>query len=337
VLTFLLHRVAAMIAMLLLITFATFGMYFAGPSDPAAYSCARQCTPQIIETNRHALGFDKPIRTQYLEFVEGLFRDRSFPDDPVQERKAPETIAHCHAPCLGYSMVRQESVTSMIGDALPVTASLVVGGFLLWMLVGVSAGCLAAIRRGRWLDRVVVGLSLITYSLPTFFIGLLLLTFVAIRWRLLPVPTYTPIQQDPIAWARGLLLPWATVAASMAAAYVRLTRAYMTDVMAQEFVRTARAKGVREWRVVVRHGLRAALTPIVTAAGLDLGALLGGMVVVEQVFSLNGLGRLAVQSVVNVDLPVIVGLVLVAAATYTVANLVVDILYGVIDPRVRVR
>lgn len=323
--------------MLVLISFSTFLMFFAGPSDPAAYSCARQCTPEIIQANRHALGFDKPIGTQYLDFLRGLVHDRKFPDDPVQEKIAPQTIAHCPAPCLGYSMVRQESVTTIVASALPVTVSLGLGGFVLWMLIGVTGGCIAAIRRGRILDRAIVGASLLTYSLPTFFIGLLLLTFVAIRWRIMPMSGYTPLTTSPLEWARGLALPWITVAAVMAAGYVRLTRAYMIETMGQDYVRTARTKGVRETRVVVRHGLRGALTPIVTAAGLDLGDLLGGMVVVEQVFGLNGLGRLTVQSVTNVDLPVIVVLVLFAATAYTLANLVVDILYCFIDPRVRLR
>lgn len=329
------HRLVAVLLMLVVISMATFALYFASPADPAAYTCGRQCTPEIIAANRHALGFDEPVTEQYLDFLAGLVSDRSFPEDPEQARRAPETIAHCPAPCLGYSFVRQQPVTQLVADGFPVTVSIAIGGFALWMVVGVTGGCLAAVHQGRLLDRLIVGGALVAYSLPTFFIGLLLLTFVAIKWRLVPVPAYVSPIESPLLWAQGLLLPWLTLALVFAAGYVRLTRAFMIETLAEDYVRTARAKGLGRSAVVVKHGLRGALTPLVTMAGLDLGALLGGMVVVEQVFGFNGLGRLAVQSVVNVDLPTILALVLVAATAYTLANLAVDLLYGVIDPRVR--
>jgi peptide/nickel transport system permease protein len=328
-------RLAAVVAMLVIISMATFVVYFAGPTDPASYTCGRHCTAEIIEANRHALGFDKPIYVQYGQFLKGLVTERRFPDDPEQQRRAPQTIVHCAAPCLGYSFVRQEPVTRLIADGFPITFSIALGGFVLWMAIGITGGCLAAINKGRPLDRAIVGASLGAYSLPTFFIGLLLLTFVAIRWRLVPIPGYSPFSDNPILWAQGLLLPWITLASVFAAGYVRLTRAFMIETLAEDYIRTARSKGVKKLSIILKHALRAVLTPIATMAGLDLGALLGGMIVVEQVFGFNGLGRLAVQSVVNVDLPTIVALVLVAATAYTTANLIVDVLYGVIDPRVR--
>lgn len=332
---YVLHRLVAMVVMLLVISLVTFAVYFAGPTDPASYTCGRHCTAEIIEANSRALGFDEPIHVQYGEFLRGLVVDRRFPDDPELARRAPETIAHCPAPCLGYSFVRQEPVTNLVADGFPVTLSIALGGFVLWMLIGVAGGCLAAVHHGRLLDRTVVAASLLAYSLPTFFIGLLLLTFVSIRWRLIPTPGYWPLSDGPLLWAQGLVLPWVTLALVFAAGYVRLTRTFMLETLAEDYIRTARAKGVGGRSLIVKHALRATLTPLVTMAGLDLGALLGGMVVVEQVFGFNGLGRLAVQSVVNVDLPTIVALVLVAATAYTLANLVVDLLYGVIDPRVR--
>lgn len=332
---YILRRLVSVVVMLIIISITTFLVFFAGPGDPASYTCAKNCTPAIIAANSHALGFDKPIYVQYGEFLKGLVTERKYPDDPVQERKAPETITHCAAPCLGFSFVRQESVTTMVTDAFPITFSLAIGAFVLWMIAGVSGGCVAALNKGRLLDRGIVGAALVGFSLPTFFIGLLLLTFVAIKWQIVPIPSYTPFTENPALWAQGLLLPWITLAAVFAAGYVRLTRAYMIETMGEDYIRTARAKGVKEGKVIRRHGLRAALTPIVTVAGLDLGGLLGGVVVTEQVFGLNGIGRLAVQSVTNVDLPTIVALVLIAATAFTVANLVVDILYGVIDPRVR--
>lgn len=333
---YIIRRLFAVVMMLLVISATTFLVYFAGPSNPAALTCGRNCTPEVIAANSHALGFDKPIYEQYTDFLKGLVSERNFPNDPSQEKLAPSTISHCKAPCLGFSFVQQQSVTTLVKAAFPITFSLAIGGFVLWMTIGVTAGCIAAINRGRLIDRGIVGLALIGYSLPTFFVGLLVLTFIAIKWQILPVPSYTPVTQSPVQWAAGLILPWFTLAAVFAAGYVRLTRAYMIETMGEDYIRTARAKGVIRRKVIMRHGLRAALTPIVTVAGLDLGALLGGMVVTEQVFGLNGLGRLAVQSVINVDLPTIVALVLVAATAYTLANLVVDILYGVIDPRVRI-
>jgi peptide/nickel transport system permease protein len=332
---YIIRRLVAVVAMLFVISIATFLLFYAGPNDPARLTCAKNCTPATVEANRHALGLDKPIAVQYGAFLKGLVSERSFPDDPVQEREAPQTITKCAAPCLGYSFVRQTSVSSIIADALPVTVSLAVGAFVLWMVVGVTSGVIAALRRGTFVDRGIVGVALIGFSLPTFFIGLLLLNFVAIKWQLVPYPNYTPFFENPAQWAVGLILPWITLAAVYAASYVRLTRAYMLETMSEDYIRTARAKGVREGKVVRRHGLRAALTPIVTAAGLDLGGLLGGVIITEAVFNLNGLGRAAVQAVTNVDLPTIVGLVLVAAFFVVIANLIVDVLYGVIDPRVR--
>lgn len=334
---FVIRRLLAIGVMLVVTSVVTFLLFFAAPTDPAALTCGRECTPDLIDANRHAMGLDKPIYVQYGDFVKGLFAGRDFPDDPVQKAQAPETIVRCEAPCLGYSFLRQAPVTELVTQALPITVSLAVGAFVLWMLIGVLAGCVAALYKGRWLDRLIVGGALLGYSLPTFFIGLLLLTFVSIRWAILPIPSYTPFLDNPLQWAAGLVMPWTALAVVFAAAYVRLTRAYMIESLSEDYVRTARAKGVREPRVIVKHGLRVALTPIVTMAGLDLGGLLGGMVVTEQVFGFNGLGKLAVQSVTNVDLPTIVAVVLVAAAAYTIANLVVDILYGVIDPRVRLK
>ena len=226
-------------------------------------------------------------------------------------------------------------MTQIVKDGLPVTASIALGAFILWIILGVSFGIAAALRKGTWVDRLLVGLALIGFSLPTFFIGKLLQTFVAIKWQLWPLPRYTSITDNPLLWAQGIFLPSLTLAAVFAASYVRLTRAYMLETMSEDYIRTARAKGVKESVVVRRHGLRAALTPIVTAAGLDLGGLLGGAIISEQVFTFNGLGLQAIRSINNYDLPVIVALVVVASFFIVLANLVVDVLYGVIDPRVR--
>jgi peptide/nickel transport system permease protein len=223
----------------------------------------------------------------------------------------------------------------MMVDALPVTLYLAFGAFLLWMLVGISAGIAAAKHHGKWQDRTIMGVSLIGYSLPVFFVGLLLLVFVVVRWNLLPYPDYESPFVDPIAFFQTMLLPWITLAILYAAYYARLTRSQMLETMGEDYIRTARAKGLSERIVFRKHAFRAGLTPIVTSAGLDLAGLLGGAVITEYIFSLPGLGRLAIGAVTEYDLPTITATVLVAAVFVIVSNLVVDILYAAIDPRVR--
>jgi peptide/nickel transport system permease protein len=333
---YVLRRLISVFVMLLVISLTTFLLFFAAPEDPARLTCGKNCTPAVIEGNRKSLGYDKPVIVQYGKFLQGLFVGRLYPDDPALRAAAPDLVTDCEAPCLGYSVIAHKTVRDIIKETLPVSASIALSAFVLWMVVGVLGGITAALNKGKWLDRVIVGLALIGYSLPTFFIGILLLTFVAIKWQLVPIPQYTSFTDGPIAWASGLVLPAVTLACIFAASYVRLTRAYMIETMSEDYIRTARAKGVKERSVIRRHGLRAALTPIVTAAGLDLGGLLGGAVITEQVFTFRGLGYTAVRSILETDLPLIVGIVLVAASFIVVANLVVDVLYGVIDPRVRV-
>ncbi|MGB8383449.1 MAG: ABC transporter permease [Dermatophilaceae bacterium] len=332
---YIIRRLISVVVMLIIISIATFLIFFAAPQDPARLTCAKNCTPAIIEGNRKFLGYDRPLYVQYANFVKGLFVDRKFPDNPELQAASPDVVATCKAPCLGYSMIKQESVTEIIMGALPITASLALAAFCLWMVVGIVGGIVAALNRGRWPDRTIVGLALVGFSLPTFFIGLLLLTFVAIKWQLVPVPTYTPFTENPFLWAQGLVLPAITLACIFAASYVRLTRAYMLETMNEDYIRTARAKGVKESVVVRKHGMRAALTPIVTAAGLDLAGLLGGAIVTEQVFNFQGLGWTSIRAITDTDLPLIVGIVVTSAFFIVIANLVVDILYGVIDPRVR--
>jgi peptide/nickel transport system permease protein len=224
----------------------------------------------------------------------------------------------------------------MITRAFPVTFWLTIGGFVIWMVTGLIAGIFAALHRGKWQDRTIMGIALIGYSLPSFFIGLVLIFFVVLQWKLLPFPSFVPPDQDPVKFLQTMILPWIVIAVLNAAFYVRLTRNQVLETLSEDYVRTARAKGLRERVVVVKHALRAGLTPIVTAAGLDLAYLLGGAIITEAIFSLPGLGVLAVRSVIESDLPVITGITLVSAAFIIVANLIVDLLYAVVDPRVRV-
>ncbi len=261
------------------------------------------------------------------------------PGDPARltcGKACTPQIIKCDAPCLGYSFTRHEEVLTTITRAAPVTFWLALGAFLLWMTVGISLGILAALNRGHWPDRLVMGISLIFYSFPSFFLGLILIFFVIIRLQWLPFPSYVSPFDNPVQFLQTMILPWVVLASLQAAFYIRLTRNQVLEVFGEDYVRTARAKGLPERVVVVKHALRAGLTPIVTAAGLDLAVLLGGAIIAENIFSLPGLGSLAVSSVTSSDLPLITGITLLTASIIIFANLVVDLLYAVVDPRVRV-
>jgi len=324
---YIVRRLLSMVLMLLLLTLVVFLLFSVLPGDPARLTCGKACTPAIIEANRHRLGLDLPVWQQYWEFLKGIFFGRTY-------GSGTQTF-ECNAPCLGYSFKRNQDVTTIIKDAFPPTFWLATGAFIMWIVVGVSVGIYAALRRGKWQDKTVMGISLIGYSLPSFFIGLVLLFVVVLKWQLLPYPNYVSPFENPQQFFSSMILPWIVLAILYAAFYMRLTRNQMLDTLGEDYIRTARAKGLSERIVVRKHALRAGLTPIVTAAGLDLAGLLGGAIITESIFSLPGLGSLAVNSVTDSDLPLIVGITLVTATFIIVANLIVDLLYAVIDPRVR--
>jgi peptide/nickel transport system permease protein len=321
------RRVVIMLGMLVALSMIVFLLFAALPTDPAALTCGKSCTPQIIAANRVRLGLDKPLVVQYLTFVKGIFVGRTYGVGQAQFT--------CPAPSLGYSFNQGACVTELIKSRLPVTIWLASGAFVLWMFFGILSGIIAALRRGRWQDRTLTGLALIGYSFPSFFIALLLIFFVQIKWQIVPYVAYVPPTEDFFLFLQAMILPWIAVAVLYAAFYTRLTRTQMLETLGEDYIRTARAKGLPERVVIRKHALRAGLTPIVTAAGLDLAGLLGGAIIIESVFNLPGMGQLAVNSVINSDLPVIIGTVLVAAVFILVANLIVDLLYAVIDPRVR--
>jgi peptide/nickel transport system permease protein len=325
---YIVRRVLLMFVLLVVLSVATFFLFNMLPGDPARLTCGKACTPAIIEANRHRLGYDDPVPVQYVKFVSGIFFGRVFSAD------SPKPI-ECHVPCLGYSFNRHEEVMSLITRAAPVTFWLAMGAFIMWIFVGVTLGIFAALRRGKWQDRIIMGVSLAGYSLPSFFFGLLLVFFVIIQWKWLPFPSYVSPFVDPVKFLQTMILPWIVLAILYAAFYMRLTRNQVLEVFNDDYVRTARAKGLPERTVVVKHALRAGLTPIVTAAGLDLAGLLGGAIISENIFSLPGLGALSVDSITNSDLPLIAGITLLVASLIIFANLVVDLLYAVIDPRVR--
>jgi peptide/nickel transport system permease protein len=314
---FILRRVVLGVAVMWVVATVVFVMYFVAPHDVARLLAGRQATPQTVAAVSRNLGLNRPLIDQYGHFIVKLLHGN-----------------------LGYSYTNSEPVTTLIAQGFPVTLSVALGGSILWLIIGVSAGVLAAVRRRRLSDHIVTGLALFFYSMPTFLLGELLLLGLFYRLHLLgfdffPGGGFVPFSQDPAGWAQHLLLPWLTLALVSAATYSRLTRASLSDVLEEDYVRTARAKGLPEWRVTVYHGLRAALTPIVTQFGLDVGTLLGGVVVTESVFGLPGLGQLLVTSIDHQDLPTIIGLVLLASAFVVAANIIVDICYVALDSRVR--
>lgn len=331
---YLIRRVALMVALLFLVTVTVFVLFNLVPGDPARLYCGKSCTPSVIAAIHERMELDIPMVEQYTRYVSGIFFGRTF--SPT----SPQPI-ECAAPCLGYSYDKHTQVLSLITRAAPVTFYLAIGAFVIWLVVGISLGIFAALKRGRWPDRVVIGLSLVGYSMPSFFIGLLLYVFVIISLKLLPRPQFptggwgAPFQ-DPVQFFQTMILPWIVLATLYAAFYMRLTRNQVLEVLGDDYVRTARAKGLPERTVVVKHALRAGLTPIVTAAGLDLAGLLGGAIISETIFSLPGMGSLALDAITKNDLPLIAGITMLSAAIIIFANFVVDLLYAVVDPRVRI-
>jgi peptide/nickel transport system permease protein len=312
----------------------TFGLFALVPkitgASPAYLYVGKVSTPEQVAAVEKAFGLDQPVLTQYAQYMKGIVVGREFTDGTATGTRP------CPAPCFGYSFRYQTPVWDLIKDRFPVTLSLAIGASILWLTAGLGIGILSALRRGSITDRVTMIIALAGVSLPVYFTGLLLLyIFVYGPVRFLPPPSYKPLTEDPLAWFQTLILPWVTLAFLYAALYARLTRANMLDTMSEDYIRTAVSKGLSQRKVVSKHALRSALTPIITIFGLDLGALLGGAILTEKVFSLPGLGYLSIDAIAKQDLPVIMGVTIVAAVFIVVANIVVDVLYGVVDPRVR--
>lgn len=275
----------------------------------------------------HRFGFDQSIPAQYWNFIHGILFGRTVTDGT----SAP---IHCGAPCLGYSFRLNTSVDSLIGQAAPVSLSLAIGAATLWLIGGVTIGTLSGLRPGSIVDRVGMTLALVAVSLPIFFTGPILLLVFEYKLKWLPNVNYKGITDDPFQWLKSMVLPWIALAFLFAALYARLTRANVLETMGEDYIRTARSKGLPRRTVVLKHGLRAALTPIITIFGIDVGTLIGTTVITETVFNLRGLGYLSVQAIRQQDLPVILGVTIVASLALVLANLIVDILYAVVDPRV---
>jgi len=323
---FLIRRLLATVLVLLALSLTVYLVFYALPADPARLGCGKPCTPDRLEQARHFMQLDQSTVQQYLAFLRGIVAGRTYGEGA--------SAVHCEAPCFGYSFPLARPVTTLILDRLPITASIALGAAVIWLLVGVSLGVGAALKRGKLFDKLAVGFALIGVASPSFLVGLLAILVFGFWLNMVPVNGYVPFTESPIDWAWHLIMPWLVLAALSSASYIRLTRAQMLEEMNLDHVTTARAKGAGEARVVVVHGLRGALVPIVTIFGLDLGSLLGGAILTEKVFSMQGLGELLISGVAQVDVAVVVGVTLFSAFLVILANLVVDLLHGVLDPRV---
>jgi peptide/nickel transport system permease protein len=333
--SYILRRLFAAVLLLLLVSMITFAIFFLVPrlagasaDDLASRYSGRSADAAQVHERAVQLGLDQPLPVQYGRFLKGIVAGADYSSGP--------STVHCPAPCLGYSFITQNPVLPDLLDRLPVTLSLAAGGAVIWLTFGIGAGVVSALRKGSFFDRAAMGIALAGVSLPIFFTGLLALGLFSYKFHLFPYGgSYTPLLENPGEWAYDLFLPWTTLAFLYAAGYARLTRAGMLETMGEDYIRTARAKGLPERTVVLKHALRSSLTPVLTIFGLDLGLLLGGAILTEKTYSLNGLGAYAVHAINTNDMPQVMGVTLIAALFVVLANLVVDITYAAIDPRVR--
>ncbi|MGI8678837.1 MAG: ABC transporter permease [Jatrophihabitans sp.] len=315
---FLARRLALGVIVMFLVLIVVYMLFFAGsPLDIARRMAGRQATPKQVDAVYHNLGLDRPLLAQFGHFLARL----AFHGD------------------LGTDYYHQVPVTTVLKQDAPVTISLVLGAAVIWLMLGVGSGVYSSIRPRSLTDRALTGIALFFYSIPVFVLGLTLIYLLFYQFTihgitLFPASGYVGVTSDPSQWARHLILPWLSLALISAATYTRLSRTSMLEVLGEDYIRTARAKGLPESRVILRHALRSALTPVITQFGIDVAVGLGGAILTETVFGLPGLGRESVQAIQNQDLPVIVGIVIIAAAAVIVANILVDIAYAVLDPRV---
>lgn len=329
---YLIRRLLQTIVILWVISAITFFLFWITPANPALLICGRNCNTETIATVNATYGFDKPLIVQYGTYMKGLVSPTG------REIGSEGNERTCAWPCFGESYQNGIPVWESISTAFPATFWLATGAAVIWLVFGVMLGLIAALRKGKAIDKLSVGLALFGVSFPTIVFGYLLLFLFIVKLQWIPFPDTANsalFTVGPLKWVQFYILPWMTLALVFAALYTRLTRANMIDTMNEDYIRTARAKGLGEGTVIFKHGLRSALTPIVTIFGLDLGGLLGGAVITEQIFSITGLGRFAIDSVLSNDLPAIMGVVLFAAIFVVLANVIVDVLYAFIDPRVR--
>jgi peptide/nickel transport system permease protein len=317
---YIVRRLIGMILLLIVVSGVTFIVFNVFPStDPAALRAGRQPTPEVIAAIREDLGLDRPLPVQFVDYIWCVFAHQDF----------------------GRSYVSNVDVLDEIKRDLPATISLAIGGVIVWLTFGLSIGIISAVKHRTVFDRLAIGLSLIAISAPVYWLGLVALYLFAPDFGVFGLGfvggqgSYKPFSDSPSEWFQSLILPWFVLATTFAAVYARLLRGSLLDVLGEDYIRTARAKGLNERTVILKHGVRSAITPVVTVLGLDIGILLGGAILTESVFNIPGIGRLAYDAITRGDLPIVQGTVLFGAFFIIIMNLIVDILYAFLDPRVR--
>jgi peptide/nickel transport system permease protein len=323
---FLVRRVLGALVILLIISAVTFFLFYAIPRDPARMACGKVCPDELLAQVRQNLGTADPIPVQYWNWLSAIFVGKDFAG-----------IGHCDAPCFGYSFANNNTPVwqTIVDDRLPTTVSLAIGGAFFFLIIGVGTGMVAAVNQGKFLDKAASSFSLIGSSMQIYFVGYIAMFLLVTQLHLLNQPSYTPFTDDPVAWSSGLLLPWLVLSIIFTANYTRMTRSQLVEQLSEDYVRTARAKGLSRQSVFFRFAWRGAMGPIVTIFGIDMGTLVGGAIITETTFSLQGVGQLAVRAVDNSDLPMLLGVTIIAAAGIVFANIIVDAVYALIDPRIR--
>jgi peptide/nickel transport system permease protein len=307
-----LRRLLSAIPVLFIVSLISFGLMRLIPGDPAASIAGPSATPAQIDQLRRDLGLDEPLLMQLLHYYQGLLQGD-----------------------FGKSLLLGKGVLAATMERLPVTIGLSLYALVLTLLIGVTSGIIAALRQNTWVDQVAMMIAMLGISIPNFFLGLLMIIFFAVQLGWLPSGGYVPFSQDPIGWLRSTTMPAISLALLQAGLLARITRSGMLEVLRQDYVRTARAKGLPERQVILKHALANALIPIVTVVGIIISLLLSGAVVTEALFSLPGMGQLLTQAVLSRDYPMVQGGLLLVTTFLVVVNILVDILYALIDPRVR--
>jgi len=317
-----------------LVSMAVFALFWYGPSSPAKPICDREtsnrCSPARLELYNESLGYNNPIVSEYGKFVKGVFagRDITF----------RSTTYHCKAPCLGLSYNDKQPVAAELASRLPATISVAVGGAFLYLLLGIPIGVAAARRRGSVTDKALVSSFLFLSSIPYYLFALLTWLYLTVLWEapfVSDIGYFSPFSEGPVKWFGGLFLAWVALGIFGCTQYTRYTRGAMVEALSEDYIRTAKAKGLPARTIVYRHGLRAALVPVVTIFGIDFGSLLAGTIFTERIFEIQGIGYWSLQAVGNKDLPVVAAVALFSSSMLIFSNLIVDIIYSFLDPRVR--
>lgn len=323
---FLASRLVQALAVLVVITFITFAIFEFLPADPAQLACGKPCTPENLALARSYMGLNDPWYQQFWTYLSGIVTGTTY--------GSGADALHCSAPCLGYSFRLSTPVSELIANRLPVTISVALGAAVLWMVIGVSTGVVSALRRGSAVDRTIMTGTVLGISSPAYLVGLLGILVLGFKADVVPVSGYVPFSVSPIDWLWHLALPWTVLAVLSAAVYTRMVRSEMLETLDEDHVRTARAAGLPERRVLANHVLRSISVPILTYFSLDLGGLLGGAVITEKVFSIQGLGALLMDAVGATDIQLVMGVTLVSAVAIVGMNVLADIVVAAVDPRV---